>query len=144
MVTEVMQHIPILLPLLGIGNLQHAIGSFGDGIKSIESVEVDSPTRGYMLDSDEVVAKDHLGYRDSKLLIHSIDGTGLENGSLARTDSPLLVARNNSADTLGVLLFSVGSHGLLIRSTKMESTSSVDETNLSDLTEALSCRMSSE
>jgi hypothetical protein len=92
MVTEVTQHIPVFLPLLGIGDLQHAIGSLGDAIKSIKGIELDGPARGDMLDSDEVITKDHLRYRDTKLLIHSIDGTSLEDGSLAGTDFPLLVA----------------------------------------------------
>jgi hypothetical protein len=96
------QDIPIFLPLLGIGNLQHAIGSLGDAIQSIESVEVDGPARGNMLNSYEIVAKYHLGYGNTESLIHSIDGTGLENRSLAGPDSPLLAARNNSVKTLGV------------------------------------------
>jgi len=55
-----------------------------------------------MLDSHEIVTKDHLRHGDTKFLIHSIDGTGLEDRSLAGTDSPLLVARNNSLSTLSV------------------------------------------
>lgn len=85
--------LPSALPVPRVCDLEHMTICLVNGIESVRCVEFQGPSRGDMLNADNVIAKDHLRHGNANLFGERIDGAGLRDGKLAGgyTEAALLV-----------------------------------------------------